>query len=126
ATQNKWRSGMRDHSKRVTWFSRAGRSLALLGVIVALGLAGCSDNQSTDTTAKSSAPAGQIQQPVGTSTQQKTQSAIPDQSTIHKATKAIDTSAIVANKKTTKNWLTYGLNYANTRFSHLDQINTDN
>ena len=39
----------------------------------------------------------------------------------------VDNAAgIVANAKTTKDWPSYGLDYAETRFSKLDQINTDN
>ncbi|MEM8686818.1 MAG: PQQ-dependent dehydrogenase, methanol/ethanol family, partial [Pseudomonadota bacterium] len=42
------------------------------------------------------------------------------------ATGAIDGAAIVANDKATKNWPSYGLNYAESRFSKLQQINTGN
>jgi quinohemoprotein ethanol dehydrogenase len=42
------------------------------------------------------------------------------------ATKAIDGKAIVDNDATTKDWPSYGLNYAETRFSKLDQINDKN
>ncbi len=42
------------------------------------------------------------------------------------ATKAIDGAAIVSNDKSTKNWPSYGLNYAESRFSKLQQINTGN
>ncbi|MBI5127894.1 MAG: PQQ-dependent dehydrogenase, methanol/ethanol family [Rhodopseudomonas palustris] len=45
---------------------------------------------------------------------------------IRAATGAIDSAAIVANAKTTNDWPSYGLDYAETRFSKLDKINTDN
>lgn len=45
---------------------------------------------------------------------------------IRAVTGAVDSAAIVANAKTTKDWPSYGLDYAETRFSKLDQINTDN
>jgi quinohemoprotein ethanol dehydrogenase len=45
---------------------------------------------------------------------------------IRAATGAIDSAAIVANAKTTNDWPSYGLDYAETRFSKLDQINADN
>ncbi|WP_031337295.1 PQQ-dependent dehydrogenase, methanol/ethanol family [Rhodopseudomonas sp. B29] len=45
---------------------------------------------------------------------------------IRAATGAIDSAAIIANAKTTKDWPSYGLDYAETRFSKLDQINADN
>jgi len=45
---------------------------------------------------------------------------------IRSVTGAIDGAAIVANAKTTKDWPSYGLDYAETRFSKLDQINADN
>ena len=38
----------------------------------------------------------------------------------------LDGAAIVANETETKNWPTHGLDYAETRFSKLDQINTSN
>lgn len=38
----------------------------------------------------------------------------------------IDTAAIIANAGETRNWPTYGLDYAETRFSKLNQINTSN
>jgi glucose dehydrogenase len=38
----------------------------------------------------------------------------------------VDGAYIVANDKTTHDWPTYGLNYAETRFSKLDQINDKN
>ena len=41
-------------------------------------------------------------------------------------TGAIDGAAIVANAKTTNDWPSYGLDYAETRFSKLDKINADN
>lgn len=45
---------------------------------------------------------------------------------IRAVTGAVDSAAIVANVKTTKDWPSYGLDYAETRFSKLDQINTEN
>jgi quinohemoprotein ethanol dehydrogenase len=45
---------------------------------------------------------------------------------IRAVTGAVDSAAIVANAKTTKDWPSYGLDYAETRFSKLDQINADN
>jgi quinohemoprotein ethanol dehydrogenase len=45
---------------------------------------------------------------------------------IRAMTGAVDSAAIVANAKTTKDWPSYGLDYAETRFSKLDQINADN
>lgn len=45
---------------------------------------------------------------------------------IRAVTGAVDSAAIVANGKTTKDWPSYGLDYAETRFSKLDQINADN
>ncbi len=39
---------------------------------------------------------------------------------------AIDSAAIKANAATSKDWPTYGLDYAETRFSKLDQINASN
>ena len=44
---------------------------------------------------------------------------------IKAVTTAVDDAAIKANAATTKDWLNYGLDYAETRFSKLDQINTD-
>jgi len=41
-------------------------------------------------------------------------------------TSAVDEAAIRANAATSKDWPTVGLDYAETRFSKLDQINTDN
>jgi quinohemoprotein ethanol dehydrogenase len=45
---------------------------------------------------------------------------------IKAVTSAIDTAAIKANAATTKDWLNYGLDYGDTRFSKLNQINTEN
>lgn len=39
---------------------------------------------------------------------------------------AIDTQAIIDNEKSTSEWLSYGLDYSETRHSRLDSINTDN
>ncbi len=45
---------------------------------------------------------------------------------IRAATGKIDGAAIRANARETRDWLSYGLDYAETRFSRLRQINTDN
>ena len=45
---------------------------------------------------------------------------------IKAVTSAIDSKAIEANAAKTANWPTIGLDYAETRFSKLNQINTDN
>src|SRR6267143_1816913 len=45
---------------------------------------------------------------------------------IQSSTSAIDGEAIIANAKTTKDWLSYGLDYAESRYSKLNQINTEN
>ena len=45
---------------------------------------------------------------------------------IKSATDAVDGASIKANGAATKDWPTYGLDYAETRFSKLTQINTDN
>ena len=45
---------------------------------------------------------------------------------IRAATGKIDGTAIQANARETRDWLSYGLDYAETRFSRLRQINTDN
>lgn len=45
---------------------------------------------------------------------------------IRSAVGAIDSAAITANAATTKDWPTYGLDYAETRFSKLNQITSDN
>ena len=42
------------------------------------------------------------------------------------ASKAIDAAAIAANTQVTKDWPSYGLDYAETRFSKLDQVNESN
>ena len=39
---------------------------------------------------------------------------------------AVDTAAIIANDKGDKEWLSYGLNYGETRFSELASITTEN
>ena len=49
---------------------------------------------------------------------------LPDH--IRAATGKIDGAAIQANARETRDWLSYGLDYAETRFSRLRQINTDN
>ncbi|HEU0082277.1 MAG TPA: PQQ-dependent dehydrogenase, methanol/ethanol family, partial [Bradyrhizobium sp.] len=45
---------------------------------------------------------------------------------IKAVTSAIDSAAIKANAATSNDWPTVGLDYAETRFSKLDQINADN
>jgi quinohemoprotein ethanol dehydrogenase len=45
---------------------------------------------------------------------------------IKAATSAVDGASIKANTATSKDWPTIGLDYAETRFSKLKQINADN
>src|SRR5258706_9535725 len=45
---------------------------------------------------------------------------------IKAVTSAVDSASIRANTATSEDWPTYGLDYAETRFSQLDQINADN
>ncbi|RZN30875.1 PQQ-dependent dehydrogenase, methanol/ethanol family [Bradyrhizobium sp. Leo121] len=45
---------------------------------------------------------------------------------IKASTSAVDSNFIKANATTSKDWPTIGLDYAETRFSKLNQINTDN
>src|SRR5678815_1064629 len=45
---------------------------------------------------------------------------------IRSVTGKVDGDAIRANARTTRDWLSYGLDYAETRFSRLGQINVDN
>ncbi len=45
---------------------------------------------------------------------------------IRQAVGAIDTGAIIANAEHTRNWPSYGLDYAETRHSLLDRITTEN
>ena len=45
---------------------------------------------------------------------------------INAVTGAIDSAAIIANAATSKDWPSYGLDYAETRFSKLNQITADN
>jgi quinohemoprotein ethanol dehydrogenase len=45
---------------------------------------------------------------------------------IKASTSAVDSNFIKANAATSKDWPTIGLDYAETRFSKLNQINTDN
>src|SRR5215213_5635638 len=45
---------------------------------------------------------------------------------IKAVTSAVDSAWIKANSATSKDWPTTGLDYAETRFSKLNQINTDN
>src|ERR1700676_5453984 len=44
---------------------------------------------------------------------------------IKAVTSAVDSASIKANSATSKDWPTYGLDYAETRFSKLNQINAD-
>src|SRR5260370_4859685 len=44
---------------------------------------------------------------------------------IQSITSAIDGEAIIANAKATNDWLSYGLDYSETRYSKLSQINTE-
>src|SRR6195256_4892592 len=44
---------------------------------------------------------------------------------IQSITSAIDGAAIIANAKATNDWLSYGLDYSETRYSRLSQINTE-
>lgn len=117
---------MRRHSSQTGVVNRAGWVVAFLTVFVALGLAACSEGQHSDTAGKTKTQATQSQQTAHAASDETTDDSTPDTASIHKATAAIDTAAIVANKKTTDNWLSYGLDYSNTRFSHLQKINTDN
>ena len=45
---------------------------------------------------------------------------------IKAVTSAVDSASIKANTATSKDWPTHGLDYAETRFSKLNQINTEN
>jgi len=45
---------------------------------------------------------------------------------IRSALARIDSAAIQANARTTRDWPSYGLDYAETRFSRLQQIHTGN
>ena len=45
---------------------------------------------------------------------------------IKAVTSAVDSASINANSATSKDWPTTGLDYAETRYSKLNQINTDN
>ncbi len=45
---------------------------------------------------------------------------------VRNATAGINSDAIVANADDTKNWLNYGLDYAETRFSRLDSVTSEN
>jgi quinohemoprotein ethanol dehydrogenase len=44
---------------------------------------------------------------------------------IQSITSAVDGEAIIANTKTTDDWLSYGLDYSESRYSKLSQINTE-
>ena len=48
------------------------------------------------------------------------------QDSIRAATGAVDTQRIVANAETSGDWLNYGLDYAETRYSKLGRINAGN
>ena len=50
----------------------------------------------------------------------------PSAPSIRAATAKVDGAAIVANERDTKNWLSYGLDYGESRFSKLKQVNNDN
>ena len=41
---------------------------------------------------------------------------------IRDATAGVDSDAIIANAEETKDWLNYGLDYAETRYSRLDSV----
>src|SRR5882757_7778225 len=45
---------------------------------------------------------------------------------IKAVTSAVDSASIKANTATSADWPTHGLDYAETRFSKLNQINADN
>ena len=45
---------------------------------------------------------------------------------IRTAVGSVDTAAIIANDAHDRNWLNYGLNYAETRYSQLDRVTTEN
>ena len=45
---------------------------------------------------------------------------------IRDATAGVDSDAIIANAEETKDWLNYGLDYAETRFSRLDSVTAEN
>src|SRR3981189_1953895 len=55
---------------------------------------------------------------------QNTAKGSPDH--IKAVTSAVDGASIKANTATSNDWPTIGLDYAETRFSKLNQINTDN
>ena len=55
---------------------------------------------------------------------QNTAKGSPDH--IKAVTSAVDSASIKANTATSNDWPTIGLDYAETRFSKLNQINTDN
>jgi quinohemoprotein ethanol dehydrogenase len=55
---------------------------------------------------------------------QNTAKGSPDH--IKAVTSAVDSASIKANTATSNDWPTTGLDYAETRFSKLNQINTDN
>ena len=48
------------------------------------------------------------------------------QAEIRTAVGAVDTKEIIANDAHDRNWLNYGLNYAETRYSQLNKITTEN
>ena len=59
-----------------------------------------------------------------TASAQQTAKGSPDH--IKAVTSAVDAASIKANTATSQDWPTIGLDYAETRFSQLKQINTDN
>src|SRR5690606_3286805 len=54
------------------------------------------------------------------------QSAAPSAGKIRAATSKVDGQFIRANAEKTPDWPSYGLDYAETRFSRLDAINSNN
>lgn len=63
---------------------------------------------------------GTLLVPLGAAAETVTQDAI------RAAVGAVDTQAIIANDAHDRNWPSYGLNYAETRYSKLDRITTEN
>ena len=64
----------------------------------------------------------------GSSRQASAQSATPATSPdrIRAATGKVDDALIRANARTSRDWPSHGLDYAETRFSRLTQVNADN
>ncbi len=48
------------------------------------------------------------------------------QGDVRAAVTSVDTKAIIENARETRNWLNYGLDYAETRFSKLNRVNAKN